>query len=156
MLFLNTTGRSHMGTRPTFPRIAWYCFTSSFNVNNFLSNGSHLAGPLRMMVSGSTVSLLKLTWSVAEMAKNLHKRHARPSGPRPRADRFTADATQTELPSYRPGSGRERMVLSLVGCTVNLLGHTPELLRARNWDYSMTLLFVVWSQGTKPLSMIRW
>lgn len=146
VLFLDTTGRSHMGMRPTFPRIAWHWFTSSFNLNDFLSDGNHLAGPLRMMVSGSTASFLKLTWSAAEIAKNLHRWHVRPLGPRPRADHFTAGASQTELPSFAWGSGQERTVLSPVGRTTSLLGHTPELLRARNWDYSMT--FVVCSMVT--------
>ena len=79
------------GIEPSFPTLVGCfctteppgkpCFLSYFHLNGFLSNRNHLAGPLMMIVSGSTVSLLKLTWSVVETVKNLRKRGMRTSGP---------------------------------------------------------------------------
>lgn len=72
---------SQAGSRQNSPADHRTLFISYFDLNDSLFDATLFDGPWRVMVSGSVGSLLKLTWGVVEVARNLHRRSVGASAP---------------------------------------------------------------------------
>lgn len=124
---------------------AWHCLTNYFNLNT--SDGAHLAGQLRMMVSGSPGFVLKLTWAGVEMAKNLHRSHGSGSGPQLRASSLNSRSCASPAPeqSYTWAQGREEesfllLAIKLICLDINLNFCEPGIGMIQCYS----VLFVMW------------
>lgn len=109
------------------------------------SNRNPLAGPSMLIISGSRVSLLKLTWSVLETVKNLCKRGVRTWGPQPSIDHETAGPVQT---LWAERLGKEESCPLLAVRLICLDTH-PNFW-ARNWGDFMTFVTYNVAIGGSP------
>lgn len=132
--------------------MVWHCLTSYFNLHDFLSNRNHLAGPLSMIVSGSIGSLLKLTPSVVEMAKNLRKIQCEDLWAAAESRSLNCRCHTNPAAQYshtRAQGGKEwsslLLAVKLISLDINLSLCEPGV-RIIQWP----LLVITWPLGRKP------
>lgn len=147
--FLRTTGRSQIGTQQDFLSCTWKppMHDIVLQITSITSDGAHLAGPLRMMISGSPGFVLKLTWAGAEMAKNLHQSHGSSSGPQLRVSSLNSRSCANPAPeqSYIWAQGREEesfllLAIKLICLDINLNFCEPGIGMIQCYS----VLFVMW------------